>query len=110
MQEVLSWVLESKWRGESRKSGKRSYKQSSAGSLYRRCYWSSLQYHWRTKFDDAGSKPGSELIGDAVDPAANIKFGATIDETLGDELVITIVAKVLMNQNRYTQKNLKEKK
>ncbi len=45
-----------------------------------------------------------------MDPAANIKFGATIDETLGDELVITIVAKVLMNQNRYTQKNLKEKK
>ncbi len=34
----------------------------------------------------------SELISDAVDPAANIKFGATIDESMGDDMVITIVA------------------
>jgi cell division protein FtsZ len=34
----------------------------------------------------------SELIGDAVDPSANIKFGATIDEGVGDDIVITIVA------------------
>lgn len=34
----------------------------------------------------------SELIGDAVDPSANIKFGATIDESMGDDIVITIVA------------------
>lgn len=34
----------------------------------------------------------SELISDAVDPAANIKFGATIDESMNDDIVITIVA------------------
>lgn len=34
----------------------------------------------------------SELIQEAVDPSANIKFGAQIDPSLGDELVITIVA------------------
>jgi len=34
----------------------------------------------------------SELIGDAVDPSANIKFGATIDDSVGDEIIITIVA------------------
>ncbi len=34
----------------------------------------------------------AELIADAVDPEANIIFGATIDESLTDELVITIVA------------------
>ncbi|MDY0097000.1 MAG: cell division protein FtsZ [Candidatus Dojkabacteria bacterium] len=34
----------------------------------------------------------SELIQEAVDPAANIKFGAQIDPSLGDEIVITIVA------------------
>ena len=34
----------------------------------------------------------SELIKEAVDPAANIKFGAQIDENAGDELTITIVA------------------
>ena len=34
----------------------------------------------------------SELIKEAVDPAANIKFGAQIDESAGDELTITIVA------------------
>lgn len=34
----------------------------------------------------------SELIKEAVDPAANIKFGAQIDPDAGDELSITIVA------------------
>jgi cell division protein FtsZ len=34
----------------------------------------------------------SELIKEAVDPAANIKFGAQIDPELGEELSITIVA------------------
>ncbi|HBB64498.1 cell division protein FtsZ [candidate division WS6 bacterium RIFOXYD1_FULL_33_8] len=34
----------------------------------------------------------SGLIQEAVDPAANIKFGAQIDPSLGDEIVITIVA------------------
>ncbi len=34
----------------------------------------------------------SELIKEAVDPSANIKFGAQIDPSLGDEIVITIVA------------------
>jgi len=34
----------------------------------------------------------SELIKEAVDPAANIKFGAQIDPAAGDELIITIVA------------------
>lgn len=34
----------------------------------------------------------SELIREAVDPLANIKFGAQIDSSLGDEMVITIVA------------------
>jgi cell division protein FtsZ len=34
----------------------------------------------------------SELIREAVDPSANIKFGAQIDPSLGDEIVITIVA------------------
>ena len=43
----------------------------------------------------------SELIQEAVDPAANIKFGAQIDPTLGDEIVITIVATGLMKRNRY---------
>jgi len=34
----------------------------------------------------------SELIKEAVDPAANIKFGAQIDPNAGNELTITIVA------------------
>jgi cell division protein FtsZ len=34
----------------------------------------------------------SELIKEAVDPSANIKFGAQIEEDLEDEIVITIVA------------------
>lgn len=34
----------------------------------------------------------SELIKEAVDPAANIKFGAQIDPELGEEISITVVA------------------
>lgn len=34
----------------------------------------------------------AQLIKEAVDPAANVIFGVTIDETAGDELSITIVA------------------
>jgi cell division protein FtsZ len=34
----------------------------------------------------------SELIKEAVDPSANIKFGAQINEDLEDEIIITIVA------------------
>jgi len=34
----------------------------------------------------------AQLIADAVDPNANIIFGATIDESIKDELMITIVA------------------
>ena len=34
----------------------------------------------------------SELIKEAVDPSANIKFGAQIDPDAGDELTITVVA------------------
>jgi cell division protein FtsZ len=34
----------------------------------------------------------SELINEAVDPSANIKFGAQINDELGDEIIITIVA------------------
>ncbi|MGI6484328.1 MAG: cell division protein FtsZ [Candidatus Dojkabacteria bacterium] len=34
----------------------------------------------------------SDLIKEAVDPSANIKFGAQIDPDAGDELIITIVA------------------
>ena len=34
----------------------------------------------------------SELIKEAVDPSANIKFGAQIDPDAGDEIAITIVA------------------
>jgi cell division protein FtsZ len=34
----------------------------------------------------------SELIKEAVDPSANIKFGAQIDPEAGDEITITIVA------------------
>jgi len=39
----------------------------------------------------------SELIKEAVDPSANIKFGAQIDENLQDEIVITIVATGINN-------------
>lgn len=34
----------------------------------------------------------SDLIKEAVDPSANIKFGAQIDPAMGDEIAITIVA------------------
>ncbi|HCC68037.1 TPA: cell division protein FtsZ [Patescibacteria group bacterium] len=34
----------------------------------------------------------SDLIKEAVDPSANIKFGAQINEELADEIIITIVA------------------
>jgi len=34
----------------------------------------------------------SELVHQLVDPDANIIFGTSIDETLGDEIVITVVA------------------
>lgn len=34
----------------------------------------------------------SDLIREAVDPSANIKFGAQIDPNVGDEIIITIVA------------------
>ena len=34
----------------------------------------------------------SDLIREAVDPSANIKFGAQIDPNAGDEIIITIVA------------------
>ena len=34
----------------------------------------------------------SELVHQLVDPDANIIFGTSIDESLGDEIVITVVA------------------
>lgn len=34
----------------------------------------------------------AQLIADAVDPNANIIFGATIDESIKDEIIITIIA------------------
>jgi cell division protein FtsZ len=47
----------------------------------------------------------SELIKEAVDPAANIKFGAQIDPNAGDELTITIVATGFdENKQVYTKK------
>lgn len=47
----------------------------------------------------------SELIKEAVDPAANIKFGAQIDPSAGDELTITIVATGFdENKQVYTKK------
>jgi len=42
----------------------------------------------------------SELIKEAVDPSANIKFGAQINEDLGDEIVITIVATGIKSSNQ----------
>jgi len=52
----------------------------------------------------------SDLIKEAVDPSANIKFGAQIDPDAGDELIITIVAtgfdenkQVYTNQLRGTE-------
>lgn len=49
----------------------------------------------------------SELIQEAVDPAANIKFGAQIDPTLGDEIVITIVATGFDEKKQVYTKQLK---
>ncbi len=37
-------------------------------------------------------RQAAELIQQYVDPAANIIFGATIDESLGDEIEITVIA------------------
>ncbi len=45
----------------------------------------------------------SELIKEAVDPSANIKFGAQIDPEAGDELTITIVA-TGFNDQPFTKK------
>jgi cell division protein FtsZ len=42
----------------------------------------------------------SELIKEAVDPSANIKFGAQINEDLEDEIVITIVATGIKKSDR----------
>jgi len=49
----------------------------------------------------------SELIGDAVDPSANIKFGATIDESAGEEIIITIVATGFDESRQVYTKKLK---
>jgi len=50
----------------------------------------------------------SELIKEAVDPAANIKFGAQIDPEMGDELVITIVATGFDENKQVYTKQLKD--
>lgn len=52
----------------------------------------------------------SELIKEAVDPSANIKFGAQIDPELGDELVITIVATGFDESKQVYTKKLEEPK
>jgi cell division protein FtsZ len=49
----------------------------------------------------------SELIKEAVDPAANIKFGAQIDPEVGDEIVITIVATGFDENKQVYTKQLK---
>ncbi len=49
----------------------------------------------------------SELIKEAVDPSANIKFGAQIDPALGDEIVITIVATGFDENKQVYTKQLK---
>lgn len=49
----------------------------------------------------------AQLIADAVDPNANIIFGATIDESIKDELMITIVATGFDSSRQvYTAKSL----
>lgn len=50
----------------------------------------------------------SELIKEAVDPSANIKFGAQIDPELGDEIVITIVATGFDENKQVYTKQLKD--
>ena len=52
----------------------------------------------------------SELIKEAVDPSANIKFGAQIDPSLGDEMLLQLLLQVLMKRSRYIQRNRKVKK
>ncbi len=49
----------------------------------------------------------SELIQEAVDPAANIKFGAQIDPSLDDEIIITIVATGFDTNKQVFTKKLK---
>lgn len=49
----------------------------------------------------------SELIQEAVDPSANIKFGAQIDPSLGDEIVITVVATGFDEKRQVYTKQLK---
>ncbi len=49
----------------------------------------------------------SELIQEAVDPSANIKFGAQIDPSLGDEIIITIVATGFDENKQVFTKKLK---
>ncbi len=49
----------------------------------------------------------SELISDAVDPSANIKFGATIDETMTEDIIITIVATGFDSAKQVYTKRLK---
>jgi len=50
----------------------------------------------------------SELIKEAVDPAANIKFGAQIDPSVGEEIIITIVATGFDENKQVYTKQLKE--
>lgn len=49
----------------------------------------------------------SELIKEAVDPSANIKFGAQIDPNAGEELTITIVATGFDENKQVYTKQLK---
>lgn len=52
----------------------------------------------------------AQLIYDAVDPSANVIFGASVDEELKDELVITIVATGFDEAKQvYTSKHLPER-
>jgi cell division protein FtsZ len=50
----------------------------------------------------------SELIREAVDPSANIKFGAQIDPEVGEEIIITIVATGFDENKQVYTKQLKE--
>jgi cell division protein FtsZ len=50
----------------------------------------------------------SELIKEAVDPSANIKFGAQIDPELEEEIVITIVATGFDENKQVYTKQLKD--
>lgn len=44
----------------------------------------------------------AQMIEEAVDPSANIIFGASIDESLTDEMIITVVATGFSSENRAT--------